>query len=377
MNRSRRNQQILRPKADLEAIRVSDELLRAVHQALAEDNPDEALALLRRVRRITPLRQEIRLLATQAVTMRVSRYHATPAPAPPKRSTALEESEPLPSSPQPKPQKTKQAPASQAADIPEPQEEPEQIPLPKRPAPQRRQQPQPLSTRHTPSAMIHRVALVGIVAIVGLVIWGSFNFLYKGKQGDPFPKVEAVSLETPLSEALEAQIALSQKELVIGNTVEAITQLEQALKKWPENAETTRSYLGRAYLQNAETLKRDRSWQTALTYYQKAAKMTPKDPKIYQGKGECYEWLGREAQRKRHKKTARSRFRKALTAYDQSLKIKPSAIHARLGKARTLSAQNRRKEAVSLYRSVIVEQPNTPAARQARRGLERLKAKTS
>jgi tetratricopeptide (TPR) repeat protein len=411
--------------ADDSAARQSDALLEEARCALDDQDPDRALEALRQARNLTPLRDDIRMLAGYAAEMRArptspqvlprARVSASrmPAATPPMSeeddpTAQLFPNMPIPAEPVMRPTAAKKpvrgkaipAPAApspsepmafdpSAFDAALPLEMPEAAPvikkkvggtaashrvLPTEPLPERRSSFVPNLVAWTAVIGLLGIVTISVVAVVqsGVVQWDGF-----GIWASESPASSSSAPPELLPPELHDQITGARRELASDEQMKAIARLQVALERWPKATETLQPILADAYFQQAERLKKEDSFNNAIVYYEKAAELTPERADIYHGAGWCHYYLGRHFQDRKNTKTAADYYRKALASFERALVSNPQTPKAELGKARVYAAQSQRQQAVSSYETIIKRFPNTPEAVEARRMLTTLTGKRS
>lgn len=412
--------------ADDSAARQSDALLEEARCALDDQDPDRALEALRQARNLTPLRDEIRLLAGCAAEMRARPTspqtparvceNAPPRPISPTRIPKQREPEDIPfpdsflppadpvvpPAPIKKATRGKTPPAPPPASSPEPEgfdlsvldfDLPSAVaqssyvgkkktsgmvdpppPLEAAPPSERRGTFVPNLVAWAAVIGLLGIVTISVVAVMqsGVVQWDGLGFW-----GGESPAASSSAPPETLPPELQDQITEARRELASGEQMKAIARLQVALERWPKATDTLQPILADAYFEQAERLKKEDSFNNAIIYYEKAAALTPERAEIYHGAGWCHYYLGRHFQDRKNTKTASDYYRKALASFERALDSNPRIPKAELGKARVYAAQSQRQQAVSSYETIIKRFPNTPEAVEARRMLTTLTGKRS
>ncbi len=401
-------------------VRESDECLEGARRAFDMGDADAAMALLARARRLTPLREEIRVLALEIMTRRAAMpeapgpsaaMQAMPATAAMHAMRGMPAMPAMQAAPAPAP-----APAAAPAANPAPaaaRHSPERVYFAEAPSPLKMAAPQraapaptpapasapivsvpiitpaPETTSAAPVAQLPQVPhaarvssrpgvfgwmaglmLLGCVAVAsGVALHGRMAALLSG---DREKKTEHV-----IPPELAEQLSQAEHELRTREPLRSAARLQLALERWPAEAKSIHPHLADAYYAQAERLVQEESYKQAAEYYEKCMALAPERTAAGEGMGWCYYMLGRLAQDRHQTRTARDYFQKSLAAYEQVIEGNPLSARSLLGKARVYSAQSRRQEAVENYRAVITRYPNSPEAAEAGRRLRELTGRHS
>ncbi len=421
-----RDSSIRDPKADTKVIRESDQLLEAAREALAAGDADFALEVLRDARQLTPMRGEIRQLAERAIDMRTARLvgsrgrkrvkpGGSRVPAPPSASISTDPREgrpgPLPSHERrAKPGRQekaeerprgKRSPISGGISEEDLGSDSESGVFPGRTraaeAGQRRRvlsgrnresreagkapMPPPRGVRMNPSRGLNErrlprlnlLAWLGVAGVAGIVMIGSSAILHTGTTTlyDGTSREAAVSAGVPeqLTEVLEEAGQLTGS----GDPLRAVSKLQLAMDRWPDQKETISPALAQAYLARGRELREDRRYETAAEAYGKAAELMGLDVSARVAQADCLHEALRTAQTRRDSQAIKKLYTEALEAVGKALAVKPTHPEALLVKSKIHAAQNERKEQVACYEAILKHHPDSEEAETARRNLEMLK----
>jgi tetratricopeptide (TPR) repeat protein len=421
-----RDSSIRNPKTDTKVIRESDQLLEAAREALAAGDADFALEALRDARQLTPMRGEIRQLAERAIDMRTARLvtrrgrkrvkrGGTRVPAPPSDSIPTK---PMAGHPDPLPSKERKAKSGRPASA---QERPrgkrspisggiseddlasdlESGILPGRTraaeAGRRRREvggrnrgsreageapmPPPRRVRMNPSRGLNErrlprlnlLAWLGVAGVAGMVMIGSSAILHTGTTTlyEGTSRESAVSASVP--EGLTDLLEESGRQMSSGEPLRAVSNLQLAMDRWPEQKETISPVLAQAYLARGRELRVDRRYESAAEAYGKAAELMGLDVSARVAQADCLHEALRTAQTRKDSQAVKKFYGEALEAVGMALAVKPTHPEALLVKSKIHAAQNERKEQVACYEAIIKYHPDSDEAQTARRNLEMLK----